>query len=420
MKCIAFTSCRPATPPPASTPTSTSPSFPPSHPPPTPIPRITFSPVTETPVQLVQLTLPPTESLTESYNTEEVYTTKSEPTGKPTEDYNEETIYTEQPKAEPVTSQPTSKPIPNPTPPQLPPSPTLPTSPPQVALPSSKVASIPAPSQELIAAIGSILVSASSGISNDVLVKIDLMTMQASPSKMYQYSGFINALGVISKGDMGSSFFYLGDNPNEPNYGLANVALFLSQAAIESVQWDVCDDISWEKDVFGRYPLANSCGQGRFTGQSMVSYEESNQCAEDEAFMACDVDLDMSAVATTHGIFAGAPPPLECHPSTTTEKFTGAWDPTLSCVEDGCNDYYGQTIGGVDPQSVPTANSVSIEFVYDVLHLYLLSVFSYQYCCRLFFKHHLLVWQGKTFVTSSCLLLYNMYAQSLTVTCRMQ
>ena len=157
MKCIAFTSCRPATPPPASTPTSTSPSFPPSHPPPTPIPRITFSPVTETPVQLVKLTLPPTESLTESYNTEEVFTTTSEPTGKPTEDYNEETIYTEQPKAEPVTSQPTSKPIPNPTPPQLPPSPTLPTSPPQVALPSSKVASIPAPSQELIAAIGSIL-----------------------------------------------------------------------------------------------------------------------------------------------------------------------------------------------------------------------------------------------------------------------
>ena len=416
MKCIAFTSCRPATPPPTSTPTSTSPSFPPSHPPPTPIPRITFSPVTETPVQLVKLTLPPTESLTESYNTEEVFTTTSEPTGKPTEDYNEETIYTEQPKAEPVTSQPT-----NPTPPQLPPSPTLPTSPPQVALPSSKVASIPAPSQELIAAIGSILVSASSGISNDVLVKIDLMTMQASPSKMYQYSGFINALGVISKGDMGSSFFYLGDNPNEPNYGLANVALFLSQAAIESVQWDVCDDISWEKDVFGRYPLANSCGQGRFIGQSMVSYEESNQCAEDEAFMACDVDLDMSAVATTHGIFAGAPPPLECHPSTTTEKFTGAWDPTLSCVEDGCNDYYGQTIGGVDPQSVPTANSVSIEFVYDVLHLYLLSVFSYQYFAVVSsLEHHCLVWQGKTFVTSSCLLLYNMYVQSLTVTCRMQ
>ena len=377
MKCIAFTSCRPATPPPTSTPTTVSPSFPPSHPPPTPIPRITFSPVTEAPVQLVKLTLPPTESLTESYNTEEVYTTTSEPTGKPTEDYNEETIYTEQPKAEPVTSQPTSKPIPNPTPPQLPPSPPtkLPTSPPQVALPSSKVASIPAPSQELIAAIGSILVSASSGISNDVLVKIDLMTMQASPSKMYQYSGFINALGVISKGDMGASYFYLGDNPSEPNYGLANVALFLSQAAIESVQWNVCDDISWEKDVFGRYPLANSCGQGRFIGQSMVSYEESNQCAEDEAFMACDVDLDMSAVATTHGIFAGAPPPLECHPSTTTERFTGAWDPTLSCVEDGCNDYYGQTIGGVDPQSIPTANSVSIEFGYDVLHLHLLNGF---------------------------------------------
>lgn len=75
--------------------------------------------------------------------------------------------------------------------------------------------------------------------------------------------------------------------------------------------------------------------------------------------MACPIDRSMRAVAETHGIFVGAPPPLECFPSTTTEQFTGAWDPSLSCIEDGCNAYDGQRLGNVDPRSIPSANAVS-------------------------------------------------------------
>jgi len=174
---------------------------------------------------------------------------------------------------------------------------------------------------------------------------------------------------------MGSTYFYLGGedstrkqqqqqpNNNGVTYGLANVALFLTQAAVETVQFDICDDVSWEKDVFGKYAIANSCGQGRFGGVSMVSYQDSNPCADEDTFMACPIDPTMTTVAETHGIFAGAPPPLECYPNTMTdeeERFTGAWDPSLSCAGDGCVAYDGQRLGNVHPASVPTANSVSV------------------------------------------------------------
>ena len=233
----------------------------------------------------------------------------------------------------------------------------LTTYPPQHALPPSTV-SIPAPSQEMIASVGSVLAAAESGITNDILVQFDIVTKEQTPTKLYHYDGFMNALGVISKGDIGSTYFYLGPNGGGPAYGLINVALFLAQAVVESVHFGVCDEVSWEKDVFERYPLSNACGQGgRLIGGS-APYEDSNPCSDDEAFMACGVDAEMSAAAETHGIFEGAPPPLECFPST-TQSTTGAWDPSLSCVESGCTSYIGQSMGNVDPLSIPAKNTVS-------------------------------------------------------------
>ncbi|KAL7535511.1 hypothetical protein ACHAXR_006535, partial [Thalassiosira sp. AJA248-18] len=386
MVCFSFTACRPATPKPTRKPTTPKPTNTPS-PPPTPLPTV---PATKAPT---------------SKPTWELFTmrpTTQHPTGNPSEYYAaeiEDTAEVIQPDSKPepiVTVQPSPKPAPlpeltvtvltvqpSPMPAPLPepivtlqpspktstlepsgkpsPEPTRnptqkPTNPPLSALPPSS-ANIPAPSHDLMATVGSILVSAESGISNDVLLRLDMMTSEKSPTQLYQYGGFINALGTISKGDMGSSYFYLGPNVNGAEYGLANVALFLAQAAVETVQFDVCDDISWEKDVFGLYPLANSCGQGRFVGTSKVLYEDSNHCADDEAFMACPVDAEMTAVAESHGIFVGAPPPLECFPSTLTQRFTGGWDPSLSCPNDGCSSYEGQTMGNIDPLSIPSANS---------------------------------------------------------------
>jgi len=359
MSCIAYTACRPATPPPTRKPTTRKPTpSPSSHP--TPIPTDFVKPTTNSPV-----TEAPTNKPIQMFFT--MRPTTLPPTKKPTEDYEAEVVYTE-PKPAPMTLEPSGKPSPKPLTlqPSGKPSPKPPTknptNPPQIALPPSTT-SIEVPSQELIATVGSILVAAEYGISNDVLVSIDVMTKEESPTQLYQYSGLINALGVISKGDMGSSYFYLGPNDNIDgvSYGLANVALFIAQAAVETVQFGVCDEISWEKDVFGNYPISNSCGQGRFAGASMVSYEDSNQCAENEAFMACEADVDMTAVAETRAIFAGAPPPLECFPSTTNERFTGAWNPSLGCSD--CSSYGGQTMGNIDPLSIPTANSFGTSHV---------------------------------------------------------
>ena len=108
---------------------------------------------------------------------------------------------------------------------------------------------------------------------------------------------------------------------------------------------------------------SNACGQGRFTGISTVPYEDANKCKDDEAFMACEIDPDMKAIAETNGGWSGAPPPLECFPKTSAVSVLGAWDPSLSCVDDGCNYYDGQVKGNIDPMSIPTSNSFGREDV---------------------------------------------------------
>jgi hypothetical protein len=138
-----------------------------------------------------------------------------------------------------------------------------------------------------------------------------LQQKEQTPTILYLYGEFMNALGVISKGDIGSSYLYLEPNSNSgPAYGLIKTGLFLAQAAVESVHFGACNEVSWEKDVFERYPLSNACDQGgRLIGRS-APYKDSDSCFEDEAFMACEVDGDMSTVALTLGIFEGVPPAL--------------------------------------------------------------------------------------------------------------
>jgi hypothetical protein len=226
----------------------------------------------------------------------------------------------------------------------------FPTSSPSFSQPSSEITSkppttsvsIPAPAPGLIAKVGSVLTAAKPGVTNEILLSFDAATGTESPTKLYQYDGFVNALGIFSKGKMGSNHFYLGDDAvGGENFGLVNIALFLAHASVESVKFDVCDEISWEKDVFGMYPLSNACGQGRFTG-STSEYASSNQCTAEEASMACQVDANMKAIAETQATWPGAPPPLECYPTTSPARVTGAWNPLLDSI---------------DPNNVPSPNS---------------------------------------------------------------
>lgn len=261
---------------------------------------------------------------------------------------------------------------------------TAPTAPPSVQ-PSEEVEpeSVPPPGPELVANVGSVLRASTRDITNDVLLYTDVITGVVSPTKMYQYDGFLNALSIYSKGLMGSSYFYFGDNTvSSANYGLVNVALFLANAAVETVKYDICDEISWEKDgkvsgmtaahfcydppnksatcplflVFGYYPISNACGQGGFGGLS-VPYTEANKCKEEDAHMACQVDPTMETVAVTVGAWAGSPPPLQCFPKTSAQLETGAWNPLLDCEEDGCGFYDGHVQGNIDPYTTPASNS---------------------------------------------------------------
>jgi hypothetical protein len=237
-----------------------------------------------------------------------------------------------------------------------------------------KVYSVPPPSPQLVSGIGAILKASSRGITNDILLYTDAQSGAAIPTKMYQYEGFLNALSIYSRSLMGSSYFYFGDETIDSiNYGLVNAALFLANAAIETVRFDICDDISWEKDVFGMYPISNACGQGGFTGSSAVLYENSFECKEEEQYMACQVDADMETTAATNGAWIGAPPPLECFPKTSARLVTGAWNPSLSCEEDGCDMYDDHVQGNIDPMSSPAANSFGrIDVQVRAIHLLVL------------------------------------------------
>eukprot|EP00986_Skeletonema_menzelii_P000462 scaffold132_cov119-Skeletonema_menzelii.AAC.5 len=355
MKCIAFTNCRPTSKPTKqpteepSPPTTLQPSLRPTE---KLIPSTTKSPTFD---PTYDPTLPGNEvliSFAPSRKPAFVFTTNEPTAGFP--------AFNENSPNDINTSSPTNRLI------------TLPTSKPTLKLsgmqtnnPTPEKISLvtldQAPPLSLLAKIGGILVSAKADIDEKILLSLDSITGEQSPSKRYRFDGFINALGIISKGDMGSSYFYLGQS-NDPvaspnvNYGLVNIALLLSQAVLESVKYDVCDEVNWEKDVFGRYPLANSCGQGRFSGVTRTSYDAANQCTSEESFMACPVDPYMTVTAESRVIWAGAPPPLECFPAT-NDKGTGGWDSNLSCTADGCSHYDGQVKGNIDPNSIPSPNS---------------------------------------------------------------
>ena len=102
--------------------------------------------------------------------------------------------------------------------------------------------------------------------------------------------------------------FYVGDGPDEWEYGLVNVAAFLAHAMTESISGDACDEFHWERNTYAaasgggdggnpqHYAISNSCGQN---GQDYQSYA----CAADEGHMQCDVDRNLVLQATTSSVY---------------------------------------------------------------------------------------------------------------------
>ena len=142
--------------------------------------------------------------------------------------------------------------------------------------------------------------------------------LQWTRSSVYNAADMIAGLRVMAEHGVNSLKFYVGEDKNDAKYGLVNLAAFLAQARKEAIQYDACDENSWDL-VNGKYPLSNACGQ---LGQSYEDY--------DGAY-ACPKDPTMQITATTNAKWYGAPGPLFCAPKSVTGPTTGVWDYTYHC-----------------------------------------------------------------------------------------
>ncbi|KAL7526856.1 hypothetical protein ACHAXR_001684, partial [Thalassiosira sp. AJA248-18] len=176
------------------------------------------------------------------------------------------------------------------------------------------------------------------------------------PSSVYRYDDFKESLYVMATEGVAGKKFYIGESAVENGhvYGLVNIAAFLAQSMKETIQYDACDENSWDL-VGGKYPLSNACGQ---LGQSYQDYH----CSPEEAHMECPVDLNMSIKGVTHAKWYGAPGPMFCGPKTDEQPFSGFWDYRYECNKswanppEYCDDYDGQKAGRYD-QSAAYANT---------------------------------------------------------------
>lgn len=153
------------------------------------------------------------------------------------------------------------------------------------------------------------------------------------PSIWYEYDDFIAALRPIAVGGLGggdvAKFFYVGqtDNLGVVN-GLVNVAAFLAHAHVVSIKYDACDEFNVDKtDFTEKYAISNSCGQwGR-------SYQD-EVCVGNDAYMTCDVDVDIAMSAVTSLNEKKAPPPFYCKPKKSATDFTGHWDRSTGTLDE--------------------------------------------------------------------------------------
>jgi hypothetical protein len=110
-------------------------------------------------------------------------------------------------------------------------------------------------------------------------------------------------------------FFLANFLENEYKYGLVNVAAFLANAMVESIQYDTCDELNWQA-LAGQYAISNSCGQQERSYQDEVCEEE----------YTCEVDMEMEITAVDSRRDVRDPPPFTCGPRSGEMDYSGYWD----------------------------------------------------------------------------------------------
>ena len=73
------------------------------------------------------------------------------------------------------------------------------------------------------------------------------LTQLGQPSSIYKFADLLSALSIVSAPEFVSGGFYLGetDVDNGWEYGLVNLAAFLSQCMKETIAYDACDENNW-------------------------------------------------------------------------------------------------------------------------------------------------------------------------------
>ena len=163
-------------------------------------------------------------------------------------------------------------------------------------------------------------------IQNRVLVSYNRSSGQAYSSKQYTFDRLTQSLQTFGVDGFGADFqfnLYEGDG-DKYILGLINLASFLANAMVESIEDDTCDELNWEEagnppliPYDDKFAISNSCGmEGR-------SYQDENCALGTNEFLSCDADKSMQVSAVSRGTQVNAPPPLKCQPG---NNFAGYWD----------------------------------------------------------------------------------------------
>ena len=115
----------------------------------------------------------------------------------------------------------------------------------------------------------------------------------------------MKGLELVTDVGVENSYFYIGQedlgnagrgaNMGDIKSGVFNVALFLTQAIVNSIKDDGCDEHNTQM-VNGRHPVSNSCGQYGISYQDLVCTEAGDVGKE------CPLDPSMTFTAATRAL----------------------------------------------------------------------------------------------------------------------
>jgi hypothetical protein len=137
-----------------------------------------------------------------------------------------------------------------------------------------------------------------------------------SMGDIFDYNSFKSSLHTMITTPVDGKSFYIGtsDHVNGRVYGLVNIAAFLSQSVVDSIQHGSCDEVNTDI-ISGVLPISNACGQNGWDYQDPATL-----CTPSDEKFACNAQWDMRVKGSNVGT---SPPPFFCGPADDYGGFTG-------------------------------------------------------------------------------------------------